>query len=246
MPRLVNFVKSEPFKPVALAHQRFGFNEIELWQRRFEEDKYLQWRHHQFETIAVPGVPPQIFQQAMNQAFKWLSDHTTGPWHWMEAETDKGGFAVKVHIERISDQRAFQDKHKPLFTYKKDTKEQLAHLAVINNVLPQRISVNQWCREHDLKVTFGTKAGCVEVEADTQEKAEAFMAAWGDQFKSILTDDNPAKFKRACFAAGILRAKPVVIPADFMAYLRGECDFSAVRTLPKPNGVLPQLEMACK
>jgi len=248
MPRQYNFVRSHAYNPVGLANKRVGFGEIEPLQRRIEEGKFLQWRHHQFSATPVKGVPLTTFQQTMNEAFRWLEDNMKAPWHWKEEEINNGhSIAVKVHIERISDQKRFKDKYCPFFAYEADTEAHLAHLAVINNVLPLKKSLTQWTAEHGLTLKFGTKAGCAEVEADTPEKAKKFMEEWGAQFNPVLTNGHmPKRFKKACFAADVLRGNPVVIPDDFRDYLHGKCDFSAVRTLPKPNGILLKAEMACK
>lgn len=248
MPRQFNFIKSRPYSPVVLSNQRIGFNEIEPMQRKLEEYKYLQWRHHQFGVAPRQDLSTAIFQQTMNEAFRWLSENSKGPWHWKEEEVNNGhSLAVKIHIERICDQNKFKDRYCPFFTYEPDTEAQLSHLAVIKNVLPYRKSLVQWTRDNGLTVNFGTKAGCAEVEADTPDKAEKFLAEWGDQFRPVLTNGHmPKKFKKACFAADKLCASPVVIPDDFMAYLRGECHFSMVRTLPRVKTFLPNPEQACK
>ncbi len=164
MPRIYDFVKSSPYRPVRLAEQKVSAEEIHPLQILAEKRRNLQGRHYQFTAILIPDK--RLFQQTMSQAYGWLSQRGAGPFHWHEGEKHNGhGLEVKVHFEQLPDIRAFKEMWGPAFQYEKDTDFHLENLAAIKGVLPVRGSVTQWALEHGVKVEFDHVAQGVMVIA---------------------------------------------------------------------------------
>lgn len=268
MPRLHDYVQSSGYHAVPTQDPRFGHNEIgeEQLTREFEIFPPGFGRNYQFS--ASWSHPVEAFQAEMEQVFEWLSENNAGPWSWQEEWGNNGhSLGVYLHIERENEQAAFNKTWGHAFTYRPDEENDLDNLAVLKNVLPPKKNLLSWLSENGLGFELnhfvidesGNKERQLLIAADTEEKTALFQAEWGHLYKPYIKAVNGdsgasgdrflARYVKAhVFIGDMYFAPERTIPEDFRDYLKGRCDFSAVRTIQAENRAagLPNMDFTCK
>jgi hypothetical protein len=97
---------------------RGELSEIDLWgpQAIFHFDGL----HHQFRLKTPEGTSPYV-NALVNPAYRWLEENMSGPWHWLEGQTNNyRSVYTAVYIQDDADIEAFNASWSALFKYDED------------------------------------------------------------------------------------------------------------------------------
>jgi hypothetical protein len=150
---------------------------------------YSQFTFENPGEIYIEAKNPASVVHAGDAAHSWLSENSTGPWHWCEGWTNQGhSLQADVFIERLSDQKAFLDKFQKSCRYTANDAEQLDQLAVLRGVLPNlstKESVFAWeeaNRGFELQRLGEYNCSLTFTIPDLESK---FVTDWGHLFKKL-------------------------------------------------------------
>ena len=102
--------------------QRSGRGEIDTFDLWGPRSLFLMsGPRHQFDLSPPKGVSP--YDNALvDPVYRWLEENTTGPWHWIEGETNNNrSVYTAVYLERERDIEAFCESWRGIFKYSQET-----------------------------------------------------------------------------------------------------------------------------
>lgn len=80
----------------------------------------MSGQRHQFELNTPSGINPYD-NAVVDPVFAWLDENATGPWHWIEGETNNNrSVYTNVFLQEDADISAFQERWGDMFDYTAD------------------------------------------------------------------------------------------------------------------------------
>jgi len=198
MPRQIDFIQGNTteYNEVRLPEPRYGRNEIS------SIDEFLTGFHLGYRytpQFYANRNADENWPRRMIEAHEWLSQHSTGPWFWNEGWSNHGhSLGVVLYIERLPDQKAFNEKFGNVFEYYPNDEKNLELVAILKGSVPPytaQESLLVWKNEHrgyELDEVDGSvEPRIVRLTFTIPAMQEKFVADWGHVFK---LDGRPNSF----------------------------------------------------